>query len=95
MMIHAEVGHWYRIEYSSDPVEVVSLDDDDQTVEIQHFNGEIEAIDVNDWLSLSPIEVQAPEDWSGPFEMERQDIEPNRLFLDYTRSDALATFEKP
>jgi hypothetical protein len=37
IMINAAIGHWYRISYSPDPVEVVSLDDDEQVVEIQHF----------------------------------------------------------
>lgn len=94
-MINAEIGHWYRIDFSPDPVEVVSLDDDEQVVEFQHFDGEIEALELSDWQSLTPVEVDAPEDWSGPFEMDRQDIHPNRLFVEYTRSDALATFEKP
>ncbi len=92
-MNHAEIGHWYRINFAADPVEVISLDDNEQTIEFQHFEGEIESLDVSDWQSLIPVEVEAPEDWSGAYEMERQDVQPDRLFFEYNINDALADIE--
>ncbi|WP_144395015.1 DUF6763 family protein [Pleionea sediminis] len=88
-MNNAEIGHWYRINFTLEPVEVIGLDDNEQTIELQHYEGEIESLDVNDWESLTPIEVDAPDDWSGAYEVERQDVHPDILFVEYNIHDAL------
>ncbi|MGH8327740.1 MAG: DUF6763 family protein [Steroidobacteraceae bacterium] len=41
------VGHWYRMEGGL--FEVVAIDDDDATVEIQYFDGTVEEMDLEDW----------------------------------------------
>ncbi|WMS88322.1 DUF6763 family protein [Pleionea litopenaei] len=82
-MLNADIGHWYRLASASDPVEVIAIDEADDKIELQHFHGEIESFDFTDWLALFPVEVESPEDWTGPFEMERQDICPSQLFSDY------------
>ncbi|PWK50074.1 DUF6763 family protein [Pleionea mediterranea] len=93
-MNNAEIGHWYRINFAADPVEVIALDDNEQVVEFQHFEGEIESLDLTDWQSLTPREVEAPEDWSGPYEMEWQDINPESVFMDYTLEEAVMKIQK-
>jgi hypothetical protein len=70
---HAEVGDWYR--YSgADLFEVVAVDEDDETIEVQHFDGTIEEIEFDSWESQWQDRVfeaaEAPEDWSGSVDME-------------------------
>jgi hypothetical protein len=38
------------------------------TVEVQHYDGAIESIDIDNWFELDLIPHVAPEDWSGPFD---------------------------
>jgi len=53
------IGHWFR-RPSGTLFEVVAIDEDDATVEIQQFDGTIDEIDVETWFKLSVIEVAAP-----------------------------------
>jgi hypothetical protein len=69
------IGNWYRNQETGNDFEVVALDEDAQTIEIQYFDGELEELDLDTWYDL-PIEaIEAPEDWSGPFdELESDDL---------------------
>jgi hypothetical protein len=73
---HAAVGDWYR-RTNGDLFEVVAIDDDDETIDIQHFDGTIEEIDFDSWESQCQDKafeaVEAPEDWSGSVDMEPED----------------------
>lgn len=74
------IGDWYRLNGGA-LFEVVALDDDDGTIEIQYFDGTVEEMDVEDWESQwddGGLEAaQAPEDWSGSVDVEGVD-ENNR-----------------
>jgi hypothetical protein len=69
------IGNWYRNQETGNDFEVVALDEDAQTVEIQYFDGELEDLDLDAWYELPIDPIEAPEDWSGPFdEMEADDL---------------------
>jgi hypothetical protein len=67
------IGDWYRLSGGA-LFEVVALDDDDGTIEIQYFDGTVEEMDVEDWEAQwddGALEsAQAPEDWSGSVDVE-------------------------
>ena len=66
------IGSWYKDDTGA-VFEVVTLDDDDRTVGIQHFDGTVEELDLDTWWDM-PLEViEPPEDWSGSLDMERED----------------------
>jgi len=44
------IGDWYRLNGGA-LFEVVALDDDDGTIEIQYFDGTVEEMDIEDWES--------------------------------------------
>lgn len=69
------IGNWYRNQETSNDFEVVALDEDAQTIEIQYFDGEVEELDLDAWYELAIETIEAPEDWSGPFD----DIEADDL----------------
>ena len=83
------VGEWYRVA-EAPPFEVVALDADHETIEIQYFDGTLEEIDFESWAEMAPKPSVAPEDWSGSMDMEREDfgIEPETLRSD-TRNSPL------
>ena len=88
--ISAEIGHWYRPINNNDLFEVVAIDYEEQSIEIQYFDGEIEALEFSGWKALIPLESAPPEDWTGPFEIDRQDP----AFNDYAINEALMSIER-
>jgi hypothetical protein len=72
------IGDWYRLNGGA-LFEVVALDDDDGTIEIQYFDGTVEEMDIEDWEAQwdeGALEsAEAPEDWSGSVDVENSDNE--------------------
>ena len=70
------IGAWYRLT-GGELFEVVALDDDEGTIEIQYFDGTVEEMDREDWEAQSEdgaLEAaEAPEDWSGSVDVEGAD----------------------
>ena len=66
------IGNWFR---RPDGVlfEVVAVDEDDGTIETQHFDGTIGEVDIENWSRMLLVEVSAPEDWSGSVDMDPED----------------------
>ena len=71
---HPDIGHWYKDQEANHLFEVVASDMCDQSVEIQYFAGEIEEVDLETWYELDLKRIPAPEDWSGPYEVSREDL---------------------
>jgi hypothetical protein len=67
------VGSWYRLE-GEELFEVVAIDDDDATIEIQYFDGTVEEMDLEEWdahCEERALEAaDPPEDWSGSVDVE-------------------------
>jgi hypothetical protein len=61
------VGEWYRNEQGA-VFEVVALEEDAGIIEIQHFDGAVEELDIDSWYSQMLTKSAEPEDWSGPFD---------------------------
>lgn len=67
------VGRWFR-RANGNMFEVVAVDEEDGTIEIQHFDATIEEVDLESWAELLTVEVRAPEDWSGSVDMDPDDF---------------------
>jgi len=81
------VGQWYR-GVTNELFEVVAVDDADQTIEIQYFDGTVTEMDFEAWhehlLDRMLDAADAPEDWSGAVDVEGEDL--NLQFEDTVRS---------
>ena len=81
------VGQWYR-GGTNELFEVVAIDDDDQSIEVQYFDGTIAEIEFDAWnenLLDGLIEnADAPEDWSGSVDVGSEDLD--REFEDHARA---------
>jgi len=79
MSAQPEVGRWYRTS-SGATFEVVAIDEDDGTVEVQYFDGTVEELDLEDWEAQRANneieEAEAPEDWTGSVDVESEDAAP-------------------
>ncbi len=66
------IGDWYRT-VTGDNFEIVARDADDETLEIQYFDGTIEELDMDTWYELNIEAIEPPEDWSGSLDIVRDD----------------------
>jgi len=66
------IGRWYR-RSNGQLFEVVAVDEDDATIELQFFDGTIDEVDLDTWSRLLIERVAAPEDWSGSVDMDPED----------------------
>ena len=71
------VGDWYRRPGGA-LFEVVAIDRDDATVEVQHFDGTLEEFELESWEEQEFEEAQAPEDWTGSVDVDLEDTEAER-----------------
>lgn len=68
------IGAWYQ-ESGGQAFEVVALDADTATIEIQYFEGEVEELEFETWGEMQLVAVEPPEDWTGAFEeIETDDL---------------------
>jgi hypothetical protein len=71
------VGDWYRRPGGA-LFEVVAIDRDDATVEVQHFDGTLEEVELESWAEQEFEAAQAPEDWTGSVDVDSEDYEAER-----------------
>ena len=70
--LQPRIGDWYK-NINGDNFEIVAIDEDEATLEIQHFDGAVEEIDLDSWYEMEIEPIEAPEDWSGSLDIERED----------------------
>ena len=79
MRAQPEIGAWYRLR-GGESFEVVAIDEDDGTIEMQTFDGTVEEMEIEDWdtqRASGEIEnAEAPEDWSGSVDVDSEDDAP-------------------
>jgi hypothetical protein len=59
------VKQWYEDVENEETFQVLKVDEDRETVEIQYLDGEIEELDIDSWAELDLEMVDEPEGWSG------------------------------
>lgn len=72
-----EIGDWYTTPWNAERFEVVAMDDD--SVEIQYFDGTVAEIDFDSWPQFEVEESTPPEDWTGAFDADREDLDNEGL----------------
>ena len=82
------IGQWFRRPNGA-LFEVVAIDEQGSTIEIQYFDGTIDDVEFDAWPELLLIEVGAPEDWSGSVDMDPED------FLGKNDNDMPSGFHDP
>ena len=68
-------GDWYKNDVG-ESFEIVAQDEDDQTLELQYYDGTIEELDREAWESLNPELIAPPEDWGGSMDLSKEDYLP-------------------
>jgi hypothetical protein len=68
------IGAWYKDLQSGATFEVVAVDPSSQTIETQHIDGEVSEYDNDSWRELLLVNIEEPEDWRNPFELDTDDL---------------------
>ena len=71
------IGRWYR-RPGGMMFEIVAIDEQAATIEIQQFDGTIGEYEAENWPNMACVEVSAPEDWSGSVDMDPEDGDATR-----------------
>jgi hypothetical protein len=82
--IEPVAGGWYRHLDKDLVFRVIAVDEDNDTVQLQHYDGDLEEIDSAEWFAMDLELADEPEDWgAGPIDEEDKDGD-----LDDADSDA-------
>jgi hypothetical protein len=65
-----QIGHWYQDSRSGAVFEIVALDVEESTVQVQYIDGEIADLDTESWGELILGPAAAPEDWRSACELD-------------------------
>lgn len=68
-------NQWYAHLDKGQHFLVVGVDEDASTIDVQHFDGDVEEFSVDEWRELDIMLSEEPENWAGPFDIaERDDL---------------------
>jgi len=67
------VGNWYAHLDKGQRFTVTAISEDDDTVELQHFDGDVEEVSTSDWYELDIELSEEPENWSGALDISEVD----------------------
>ncbi|VAW78531.1 hypothetical protein MNBD_GAMMA15-592 [hydrothermal vent metagenome] len=85
------IGDWYKSTLG-DAFEIVASDDDDDTLELQYYDGTIGELDRENWETLQLEPVEPPEDWSGSMDVSPEDTASTELWTE--TQDWMAQLER-
>lgn len=67
------VDNWYFHLDKGQKFKVVSVDEEAHLIELQHFDGDIEEVSLDDWRDMEIELCEEPQNWSGPLDVSEQD----------------------
>ena len=66
-------GQWYEDLEENEIFRVLSVDPDEEIIEVQYENGDIEEIDLDTWHELDLERAQEPEGWASDDDDDEED----------------------
>ena len=68
-----QIDQWYAYLDKGQRFYVIAIDEEENTIQVQHFDGDIEEFSRGEWRSLK-IELSVePENWAGALDIAEQD----------------------
>ncbi len=74
------VGEWFQVPPDA-TFEVVAVDPNSETVEVQYFDGTVEEFDFETWSGLNLTAIPEPEDISGALDLQRDDLDADAVSI--------------
>ncbi len=67
------VGNWYLHQDKGQRFEVVAVDEERGLVELQHYDGDVEGMALDEWSQMDIELSEEPANWSGAVDVEEID----------------------
>jgi len=67
------IRNWYQHLDKGQRFRVVAVDSDAGLIEIQHFDGDLEEIELAVWRQMDLEPIEAPENWAGALDISEKD----------------------
>jgi hypothetical protein len=80
-------GKWYENKEEEETFRVLTVDEDDELVEIEYLDGEIEELDLDTWHELDLELTEEPEGWAGEDDDDDDDEDEEEEDLDEDDED--------
>jgi hypothetical protein len=80
-------GKWYENREEEETFRVLSVDEDDELVEIEYVDGEVEELDLDTWHELDLEPTEQPEGWSDESDSDEDEEEDDEEFEDDEEED--------
>jgi predicted dehydrogenase len=80
-------GQWYEDLEENEIFRVLSVDPDEEIIEIQYENGDIEEIDLDTWHELDLERAEEPEGWASDEEDDEEEEEEDEEDWDEDEDD--------
>lgn len=87
------ISEWYQDARDDMLFEVVAVDREEQTIEVQYYDGEVGEIDFDTWREMVLLPAQPPEDWRSSYEVEDDDSLDDKVRAPDRWEDPLAEIE--
>ncbi|MEQ1638035.1 MAG: DUF6763 family protein [Methylococcales bacterium] len=69
------IDSWYKDLENNLIFKVLTIEDKGDTIEVQYLDGDLGSYDKESWYNSTIDFIEAPEDWSAPFDdMEEDDL---------------------
>lgn len=86
--ITPEPEQWYLDRRTGDMFQVVSVSEDDGSIDIQYTDGTVEEKSMDEWATIELEGCEQPEDWVGPYDdLESDDIGMPEAGVEARRAD--------
>lgn len=69
------IDNWYKDLENNLTFKVLTVEDQGDTIEVQYVDGDIGSFDKESWYNSTIDYIEAPEDWTAPYDdMEEDDL---------------------
>lgn len=72
-VLDPRINQWYAHLHKGQRFYVVAFDEEQNTVEVQHFDGDIEEFSLDEWRDLHIELSEEPENWTGALDIAEKD----------------------
>ena len=88
------IGAWYQDAVEDVLFEVVAVDEQSLTIDVQYEDGEVGEFDVDTWMQMIVLPAQEPEDWRISYELSGDDgQDPDAVMIPDDFSDPFSSLD--
>lgn len=67
------IENWYEHHDKGQMFRVIAFDEDEGVIEIQHFDGDVEELTLDEWNAMNIAPCEEPENWLGAIDVGEED----------------------